>query len=417
MPGFGQGGRLTDSYRVLMVAPTSFFLDYGCHVRILEEARALQALGHRVTLVTYYLGRDLPGLEIVRTRPTPWRANYEVGSSRHKLVFDVFLAWTGVRTILRRRFDIIHGHLYDGALIGRLLSLLGRAPLVFDFQGSLASEMIDHHFLDRDGRWYPWVRLLQARIEELPEAIVTSTERGAQLLRQRLRRSDHIVSLPDCVNLDVFRPGLLSASEVAERKAELGIPTDRPLIVYLGLLADYQGTPLLVRAAQLLRKSGANVHFLIMGFPGVDAHRKLAESLGADDLITFTGKVPYEAAPTHLALGDIAVAPKLSDTEGAGKILNYMAMGLPTVAFDTPISREYLGGLGTYAGMSGSPHTLAEAIASLLENPDRGRQLGLALRERAMRRFSQDQFGEQLSAVYRDLVDRRSGADKSGTPT
>ena len=30
--------------RVLMVAPTSFFADYGCHVRILDEARALQAL-------------------------------------------------------------------------------------------------------------------------------------------------------------------------------------------------------------------------------------------------------------------------------------------------------------------------------------------------------------------------------------
>ena len=29
------------SYRVLMIAPTSFFADYGCHVRILEEARSL----------------------------------------------------------------------------------------------------------------------------------------------------------------------------------------------------------------------------------------------------------------------------------------------------------------------------------------------------------------------------------------
>ncbi|RLC65314.1 MAG: glycosyltransferase family 1 protein, partial [Chloroflexi bacterium] len=46
-----------------MVAPTSFFLDYGCHVRILEEARVLQRLGHRVTIVTYYLGRDVPDLE------------------------------------------------------------------------------------------------------------------------------------------------------------------------------------------------------------------------------------------------------------------------------------------------------------------------------------------------------------------
>ena len=72
----------TSPHHVLMVAPTSFFADYGCHVRILEEARVLQKLGLRITIVTYYKGRDLPDLEIVRTRPVPWREEYEVGSSR-----------------------------------------------------------------------------------------------------------------------------------------------------------------------------------------------------------------------------------------------------------------------------------------------------------------------------------------------
>ncbi|MEO6060897.1 MAG: glycosyltransferase family 1 protein, partial [Thermoflexales bacterium] len=68
--------------RILSVAPTSFFNDYGCHVRILEEARALQALGHDVTILTYFKGNDVPGIRIIRTMPTPWRSNYEVGSSR-----------------------------------------------------------------------------------------------------------------------------------------------------------------------------------------------------------------------------------------------------------------------------------------------------------------------------------------------
>ena len=60
------------AYNILMIAPTSFFGDYGCHVRILEEARVLRKCGHRVTIVTYYKGRDLPGLNIVRTRPNSW---------------------------------------------------------------------------------------------------------------------------------------------------------------------------------------------------------------------------------------------------------------------------------------------------------------------------------------------------------
>ena len=38
----------------------------------------------------------------------------------------------------------------------------------------------------------------------------------------------------------------------------------------------------------------------------------------------------------------MAAAPKMSRTEGNGKIANYMAMGLPTVAFETPVAREIL---------------------------------------------------------------------------
>ena len=59
------------AYNVLMIAPTSFFLDYGCHVRIAEEAWILEKLGNKVTIVTYYIGGDLDGVAIERTRPIP----------------------------------------------------------------------------------------------------------------------------------------------------------------------------------------------------------------------------------------------------------------------------------------------------------------------------------------------------------
>ena len=49
-------------YDVLAIAPTSFFADYGCHVRILEETRALGRRGHRVTVCTYHSGRDPQGV-------------------------------------------------------------------------------------------------------------------------------------------------------------------------------------------------------------------------------------------------------------------------------------------------------------------------------------------------------------------
>nr|HID14444.1 glycosyltransferase family 1 protein [Anaerolineae bacterium] len=388
-----------------MIAPTSFFSDYGGHIRILEEARVLQKLGHQVTIVTYYLGRDLPDLEIIRTRPTPWRPDYEVGSSPHKIAFDVFLAWTGLKVVLRRRFDIIHGHMHEGALIGYFLSRFQRVPLLFDFQGSMTSEMVDHHFLNPEGPWYRWTRLLELRIAQLPDVIVTSSQQGALLLERDFNCSARrVYPLPDCVNLDFFRSDVLTPEEVATRRAALGIPPGRPVVAYLGLLADYQGTPLLVQAAQILKQRGVDVHFLIMGFPGVSHYQQMAADLGVADRVTFTGKVPYEEAPAHLALGDIAVAPKLSATEGAGKILNYMAMALPTVAFDTPVSREYLGALGVYAERIGDPVALADAIARLLNDPQWRIELGQKLRARVAHHFSWDRAGRHLLTIYRTVL-------------
>jgi glycosyltransferase involved in cell wall biosynthesis len=269
--------------------------------------------------------------------------------------------------------------------------------------------MVDHHFLDPDGPWYRWVRLLELRIAQLPDVIVTSTQRSAQIVERDLNCGVHRVTpLPDCANLDFFRPDVLTPEQVAGRRAALGIPSGRPVVVYLGLLADYQGTPLLVQAARILKQRGVGAHFLIMGFPGVQYHRQMAVDLGVTDCITFTGKVPYEDAPPHLALGDIAVAPKLSDTEGAGKILNYMAMALPTVAFDTQVSREYLGPLGVYADRAGAAVALADAIASLLSDPQRCADLGRGSRARARRHFSADRFGRKLQSVYQAVRDRGS---------
>ena len=412
---FYTGDALTESYRILMVAPTSFFLDYGCHVRILEETRALQRLGHQVTIITYYLGRDLTDLDIIRTRPTPWRSDYEVGSSLHKIAFDGFLAWTGIKTVLGRQFDLVHGHLHEGTLIGYLLSRLKRVPLVADFQGSMTSEMVDHHFLNPEGPWHRWARLLEGRIARLPDAIVASTRMTALLLEQDFECARNCVyTLPDCVSLDFFHPRPVNERALVQRRADLGIPDDRPIIAYLGLLADYQGTPHLLRAAHHLRERGTPFHLLVMGFPSVEHYRRMARGLGVEDCVTFTGKVPYEEAPAHLALGDIAVAPKLSTTEGAGKILNYMAMELPTVAFDTPISREYLGALGTYAAPVGDAEALARALAGLLEMPQGERQdLGRRLRQRASRDFSWEESGDRLLDIYRTVINKWSMARPS----
>ncbi len=391
------------AYHILMVAPTSFFADYGCHVRILEEARVLRKLGHKVTIVTYYKGRDLPDLEIVRTRAVPWREEYEVGSSRHKIGFDVLLSLTSLKLVLRRRFDLIHAHLHEGALIGAVLSRLRRVPLVFDFQGSMTAEMVDHSFLDPNGPWYKPARWLETRINPLAHAILTSSQHGAKLLERDFGVDcQRIHAVPDAVNVDFFRPDCLSQAQRMERRKSLGIPPERPVVVYLGLLTEYQGTGNLLHAAAELRRRKVDVHFLIMGYPSVAYYQQMALHLGLGGWVTFTGKIPYEEAPPYLALGDIATAPKISATESSGKILNYMAMELPTVVFDVPVSREFLGGLGVYAA-PGNPHSLADAIQSLLNDPSRARSLGERSRQRVTEEYSWEQAGLNIVSIYDQL--------------
>jgi glycosyltransferase involved in cell wall biosynthesis len=386
-----------------MIAPTSFFADYGCHVRILEEALILRQLGNQVLICTYHNGRDIGGLEIERTMAIPWRTDYEVGSSKHKIAFDALLQITALSAANRFRPDVIHGHLHEGALIGYTISKLLGVPLVFDFQGSMTSEMTDHGFLNPDGPFFGPAHRLERAIVGMPAAILTSSHHAAALLSNDFHcPEEKIVALADCVNADFFAP-MQSLEERRRLKERLSIPAHRQVVVYLGLLAEWQGTGLLLQAATHLIAQMPDVHFLIMGFPSVEEYRQQAFNLGLDDHVTFTGKIPYEQAPSHLALGDVAVAPKMSATEGSGKLLNYMAMGLPTVAFDVPVSREFLGEQGVYA-QHGDAVSLANALHGLLSDREDALAKGHALRKRAVERFSWANAGVKLMDVYQNLI-------------
>jgi glycosyltransferase involved in cell wall biosynthesis len=394
---------LSAQYRILMIAPTSFFSDYGCSVRILEEVRVLRRLGNEVTVCTYRNGQDVPGLIIRRTPGIPFREHYEVGSSPHKIAFDLLLFWTVLVAALRHRPDVIHAHMHEGALVGLAVGSLLGIPLVFDFQGSLTGEMMDHKFLGQDSVLYRPLRWLEKTIDRRSPVILTSSYNAKQALVTDFGcLPEKVHPVADCVDAEAFYPPEPSEhAMLAERRAMLGIPPERKLVVYLGLLADYQGTDALLQALAHVLRQRDDVHLLIMGFPAVEHYRQMARRLGVAEHTTFTGKVPYHQARDFLALGDIAVAPKLSATEGSGKILNYMAMGLPTVAFETPVSREYLGDEGIYATPR-DPVSLAQALLYGLSETRAGEhhRRGLTLRRMALEDYSWDSAAAAILRAY-----------------
>jgi glycosyltransferase involved in cell wall biosynthesis len=229
--------------------------------------------------------------------------------------------------------------------------------------------------------------------------------------------ADRLYTVIDGIDTERFRPFDGSPAWEAERRrlrAELGIPEGRRIVAYVGVLAPYQGINVLMEAAKLLVPSMPDIHFLIMGYPGVDRYQALANTLEIPDHVTLPGRILYRDLHAYLALGDVAAAPKMSETEGSGKIPNYMAMGLPIVTFDTPVSREYLGDIGIYARF-GSAEDLAAKLRQALDQPGWAARLGQLGRERAVRELASGRAGPEIEAIYAAALERFRGA-RATTP-
>ena len=205
--------------------------------------------------------------------------------------------------------------------------------------------------------------------------------------------------MPDGVDVRVFRPG----PRDAELVGRLGLER-KQVIVFLGVLTEYQGVDLLLDAVPAVVRRRPDAHFLVMGYPNEAHYRQQAVARGIEQAVTFTGRVPYEQAPRWLNLGAVAVSPKRSLTEANGKLLNYMACGRPVVASDTPVNRELLGEAGVYAAV-GDSNDLAARLVEMLADPEGARARGTALRARAEREFAWPALIERLETLYLSVLE------------
>ncbi len=385
-------------FRILMLAPTPFFSDRGCHVRIHEEAEALRRRGHQVGIVTYHLGRDVGSGPVWRIPRIPWYGKTSAGPSWHKPYLDVLLLLKTFRVIRTWRPDIIHAHLHEGALLGILLGRLQRLPVLFDCQGSLTGEILEHRFVKNGSLPHRVFRGVESWINRHVDQIATSSSRTmADMLDDWPELRERIFALPDAVDLAAFRP----VGKDPALRHELGIPEDRKVLVYLGALSEHQGTDLMLEVLARLFRERSDLHALIMGFPEGE-YREKAKALGLERQVTFTGRIDYAKACRYLCLGDLALSPKLSRTEANGKLLNYMACGLPCVVFDTPVNRELLGETGVYTAY-GDADAFAAGVVGAIDNPERRMMLSKRVREHVEKHHSWEARICELEKVYENM--------------
>lgn len=129
----------------------------------------------------------------------------------------------------------------------------------------------------------------------------------------------------------------------ADARAELGLASDRRVVVYTGGLLAWKGVDLLVEVARGL----PDVQFVVAGGMDKDVERL---KLLAHDLANFRvdGFQPPIKVPLYLAAADVTVVPNRSEPAISAKytsplkVFEAMAAGVPIVASDLPSIREIL---------------------------------------------------------------------------
>lgn len=391
--------------KILVIAPTPFFSDRGTHIRILEEALALEKRGHSLMIATYHIGSELPKsletkIDVRRIRRWIfWYKKLEAGPDWQKIILNLMLIRKSFYLACTWKPDIIHGHLHEGVLIGwivRKIFFWRKLKLVADFHGSLTKEMLSHSYL-RVGILRRIFEMIERWIDKLGDVAVASSWNNAKEISET-RGLQSVFTILDGARLGMF-DGL---PEVSELRKTYNIPLDKIVIVYTGALIPNKGIKLLLDAVPLVCEKYKEAHFIIAGFPADQIAEYLQQKVFMERA-TIISPLSYFVLPKILKMSDIGVDPKKSDTrQASGKMLQYMGAGLPVVCLDTPNNREYLSDGGTYA-RDMTLQGLADAMGKLIISPELRKACGAISRERA-KMFSWEKSAEELEEIYYSIL-------------
>ncbi len=391
--------------KILVVAPTPFFSDRGTHIRILEEALALEKRGHTVMIATYHIGQDIP--ESLRSRIDVrrikrllfWYKKLEAGPDWQKILLDIMLLRKTFYLARTWKPDIIHGHLHEGVLIGFIVKKLlffRNIKLVADFHGSLTKEMVSHSYLRATGM-QKLFESIEQYINRLGDRTVASSFDNVEKMNTVVRKYPVEVLL-DGTRLSLFE----NMPEVSSLRMTFNIPKDKIVITYTGALISNKGIRMFLEAIPLVCKKYENVHFIVAGSPA----DQIAEYLKQDifkKYVTLISPLPYFSLPKVLMMSDIGVDPKEAITnQASGKMLQYMGAGLPVVCFDTENNRRYMEEGGIYAKEM-TKESFAEALESLIVSPALRKEKGSINHTRA-KMFSWEASAEKLEEIYQSIL-------------
>jgi len=236
-----------------------------------------------------------------------------------------------------------------------------------------------------------------------PDRLLVVSQHWRSLLRREYGVTAEVVHN----GVDVGRFAAADHHLAAELRRRAGA-ADRPLILAVGGIEPRKGSETLVRAIAAMRQSGRRPVLAVVGGHSFQDYRDYRErvlaslpelGLRLDDDVVLLGTVADAELPAWYAAADVLAFP--STKEGWGlAVLEAMAAGLPVVASDIPVFREYLrpGRDALLVPVDNAP-ALAMALATLLDDQRLAAELRHSGRE-ACQRFSWSRSAAEHRAIY-----------------
>ena len=391
-------------YAVAMVAACPLPWPRGTPLRIAKTAEALAKRGNEVHVVTYHLGAGelAAPVHVHRTAALPTYRKTSPGPSLQKLVLADPLLATKLHKLLRRRpIDLIHGHHYEGLLIGSAVAKLTTHPVVYDAH-TLREDELGHYSLGLPTRLKVGLgRRLDRLLPNLADHAIAVTSRIRQHLVEEAGLPPAGVTTVGN-GIDLLEDSVAATSLGVDRSEVRDAHTQRTL-VFAGNLAPYQGIDLLLEAFARIARRRTDVRLLIVSKDSFSSYRPLAAQLGMLDRVDVVD-VEIPELFRMLASADVAANPRPLAPGVPVKILNYMLAGLPVVSFDGStgglLRHKETGWLIPGADVD----AFADGVVKLLDRPSEAMKLGEAARQHVLSLGSWTDRAREIEQVYRRVL-------------
>lgn len=292
----------------------------------------------------------------------------------------------------KRHFDLIHAHVFGGALAGVMAGKALHLPVVTTVHG-LYSKIWKE--IAEKGSFFS--KQAERYIIRLPhDKLIAVSQMTARQIRELGVPLKKIEVIPNGVNLEKFNPKVQSA------KKQLGIKEDY-VVAFFGRLWKVKGIEYLVKAIPSVVEKIPNVKFIIVGEgPQKESLVKLVKDLDISGHVMFHAPIDYSKMPAYIRASDCVVLPSLMEGLPV-TALEAMACGVPVVATKVGGTPEVVkDGKNGFLLEPGRPKLIAEKLIKLLRNKKLRRRMGAAGRK-FVEKYDWGIIAERTFEVYQKL--------------